>query len=94
MPTKLYPVSLAEAWVTIEMLDELHSNLAVLYEGDSTEDISTNFQSKWEDLIDLWYINEVFSELITEAYLPLDSEEEPDIVFEEDDWIMDFEDDI
>lgn len=66
MAIDIIPIS--EAWVTLEMIDELHNNLTILYESDQLEWLWYTYKDKWQDLIDLWVINSAFAPMVEEAY--------------------------
>ena len=81
MAIDIIPIS--EAWVTLEMIDELHNNLTILYESDQLEWLWYVYKDKWQDLIDLWVINSVFAPMVEEAYdttdVITDDEDDEDI---------------
>lgn len=66
MAIDIIPIS--EAWVTLEMIDELHNNLTILHESDQLEWLWYVYKDKWQDLIDLWVINSAFGYMVEEAY--------------------------
>lgn len=76
MARDIIPIS--EAWLTSEMMDELHWNLTILYDSDQLEWLSYEYEKEWTELVDSWHLNTTFIELWTEAYTRADLDEETD----------------
>lgn len=82
MARDIIPIS--EAWLTSEMMDELHWNLTILYDSDQLEWLSYEYEKEWDALVDSWHLNTTFIELWTEAYTRADLDEDTDEDFEEE----------
>lgn len=77
-------ISISDAWLTLDMINELHNNITILYDSDQLEWLSYDHEKEWEALVDSWHLNTTFIEMFIEAYTKVDLDDETDDIDIED----------